>query len=128
LPVRGTVSPGMTIGRSDFDWAEAERVALEMPAGALGFKLNALPEAGRARSLGAGAGRPALDALERGIAAQDAGAFADAACSLIGLGEGLTPAGDDAILGALAAIHRLAPDWLPAPACHRHPLSHPPLR
>jgi hypothetical protein len=123
LPARGTAAPGMTIARSDFDWADAERVALEMPAGALGFGLNALPEAGRARALGAGAGLRALDALERGIAARDAGAFADAACSLIGLGEGLTPAGDDAIVGALAAIHRLARDWLAAQVGQRDRLA-----
>ena len=123
LPARGAAAPGMTIARSNFDWADAERVALEMPAGAPSFTLNALPEAGRARSLDAGAGLRALVALERGIAARDAGDFADAACSLIGLGEGLTPAGDDAIVGALAAIHRLAPAWLAAQAGQRDRLA-----
>jgi hypothetical protein len=118
LPARGAVAPGMTIGRSDFDWSDAERVALEMPPGALGFDFDfrstALPEAGTARALSSGAGLRALHALERGVAARDAGAFTDAACSLIGLGEGLTPAGDDGVVGALAAIHRLAPGWLAA--------------
>jgi hypothetical protein len=116
LPARGTVAPGMTIGRSDFEWTDAERVALDMPPGALGFDVRsgALPEAGSARALSSGAGLRALHALERGIAARDAGTFTDAACSLIGLGEGLTPAGDDGVVGALAAIHRLAPGWLAA--------------
>jgi len=114
LPACSAVAPGMRIGRSDFEWSEAEPVALEMPGGPLGFARDALPETGCARTLCSGAGLRARDALERGIATRDAGAFADAACSLVGLGEGLTPAGDDCVVGALAAIHRLAPGWLGA--------------
>src|SRR5258708_13692915 len=53
LPARGTASPGMTIGRSDFDWVDAERAALEMPAGAPGFRVSALPAPGRAHPLAA---------------------------------------------------------------------------
>jgi len=112
LPARVVVAPGMPIGRSDFEWAEALRVPLEMPNGPLGFDAHALPEPPCARALCCGAGLHAREALERGIAARDARAFADAACALIGLGEGLTPAGDDCVLGALAALHRLAPDRL----------------
>ena len=114
LPARGAVAPGMTIERSDFEWTSAERVSLEMPGGALGFGKEALPEAGCARALCSGAGRRAQGALERGIMVGDPDAFAAAACSLIGLGEGLTPAGDDCVVGALAAIHRLAPGWIAA--------------
>jgi prepilin-type processing-associated H-X9-DG protein len=114
VPARSAVAPGMTIERSNFEWASAERVALEMPAGALGFGPDALPETGCARALGSGAGLRARDALERGIVVRDASAFADAACSLIGLGEGLTPAGDDCVVGALAALYRLTPGWLSA--------------
>jgi len=116
LPARDAVAPGMSIGHSDFAWADAERVALEMPGGALGFGREALPEPRCAQALYSAAGLQAREALERGIALSDAGAFADAAYSLIGLGEGLTPAGDDCVVGALAAIHRLAPGWLTAPA------------
>ena len=112
LPARGTMAPGMPIGRSDFAWAEALRVPLEMPDGPLAFNTVALPEPQCARALRCGAGLHAREALERGIAAGDPSAFADAACALIGLGEGLTPAGDDCVLGALAAIHRLAPGRL----------------
>lgn len=114
LPPRGAVAPGTPIGPWAFDWRDAERVALEMPDGPLGFAAGALPEPRCARALGTAAGLRDRGALERGIAARDARAFADAACALIGLGEGLTPAGDDCVLGALAAIHRLAPGWLPA--------------
>ena len=112
LPPRGAVTPGMPIGRSDFEWVEALRVPLEMPDGPLGFDADALPEPQCARALCCGAGLHAREALERGIAARDTRAFADAACALIGLGEGLTPAGDDCVVGALAAIHRLAPSRL----------------
>jgi Protein of unknown function (DUF2877) len=112
LPARGTVAPGMPIGRRAFDWRDAERVALEMPQGPLGFAADALAEEAGAQALRSPAGVRARHALARGIAGRDARAFADAACALIGLGEGLTPAGDDCVLGALAAIHRLAPGWL----------------
>lgn len=116
LPPRGTLAPGRPIGSWSFDWRNAERVALEMPDGPLGFASSALPERAGAEALRSTAGARACQALACGIAAGDARAFADAACALIGFGEGLTPAGDDCVLGALAAVHRLAPGWLAARA------------
>ncbi|MBI1726007.1 MAG: DUF2877 domain-containing protein [Candidatus Rokubacteria bacterium] len=112
LPTRGSVAPGMPIGSWNFDWQDAERVALEMPDGPLGFAADALPERAGAQALRSPAGARTRQAIARGIAAGDARGFADAACALIGFGEGLTPAGDDCVLGALAAVHRLAPGWL----------------
>ena len=123
LPARGAVALGMAIGPSDFEWSDAEPVVLEMPGGPLGFGRDALPEPRCARTLYSEAGLRAREALERGIKLRDAGAFSDAACSLIGLGEGLTPAGDDCVVGALAAIHRLAPRWLAAHAGQRDRLA-----
>jgi hypothetical protein len=123
LPPRGTVAPGMPIGSWNFDWRDAERVALEMPRGPLGFAADALPERAGAQALRSPTGARARQALARGIAAGDARAFADAACALIGFGEGLTPAGDDCVLGALAAVHRLAPAWLAAHAGQRDRLA-----
>jgi hypothetical protein len=114
LPPRGTVAPGMPIGSWNFDWRDAERVALEMPEGPLGFARDALPERAGAPALRSPAGTRARQTLARGIAAGNARSFADAACALVGLGEGLTPAGDDCVVGALAAVHRLAPAWLAA--------------
>jgi Protein of unknown function (DUF2877) len=38
--------------------------------------------------------------------------FIEGTCQLIGLGEGLTPAGDDCVVGVLAVIHRFASSWL----------------
>ena len=116
LPPRGTVAPGMSIGSWTFDCRDAERVALEMPRGPLGFAPDALPELAGAQALRSRAGARARESLARGISARDAREFADAACALVGLGEGLTPAGDDCVLGALAAVHRLAPGWLAAHA------------
>jgi Protein of unknown function (DUF2877) len=123
LPPRGTVAPGMPIASWNFDWRDAERVALEMPNGPLGFAADALPKRAGAQALRSPAGARARQALARGIAAGDARAFADAACALIGFGEGLTPAGDDCVLGALAAVHRLAPAWLAAHAGQRNRLA-----
>jgi Protein of unknown function (DUF2877) len=112
LPPRGTMAPGMPIGSVTFDWRGAESVALEMTQGPLGFSVDALPERAGAQALRSPAGARALEALGRGIAAGDARAFADAACALVGFGEGLTPAGDDCVVGALAAVQRLSPAWL----------------
>jgi hypothetical protein len=123
LPTRGSVAPGMPIGSWNFDFRDAERVALEMPNGPLGFAADALPERAGAQALRSPAGARARQALARGIAARDIRAFADAACALIGFGEGLTPAGDDCVLGALAAVHRLAPGWLGGHAGQRDRLA-----
>lgn len=123
LPTRGSVAPGMPIGSWNFDLRDAEGMALEMPNGPLGFAADALPERAGAQALRSPAGARARQALARGIAARDARAFADAAGALIGFGEGLTPAGDDCVLGALAAVHRLAPGWLAAHAGQRDRLA-----
>jgi hypothetical protein len=112
FPPTATIEPGMLIRRSHFDWSDAETVALEVPRGPLAFRANLLPAPPSARALCSGAGRRARQALADSLAERDAGAFVAAAEALIGLGEGLTPAGDDLLAGALAAIHRLAPDWL----------------
>jgi len=55
--------------------------------------------------------RAARGGLSRAIGAGNAADFIDAARGLIGLGEGLTPAGDDYLVGMLAILHRLADGW-----------------
>jgi hypothetical protein len=45
--------------------------------------------------------------LADGVARGAAAAFATAATTLVGLGEGLTPAGDDVVVGALAVLHAM---------------------
>lgn len=72
--------------------------ALAMPAGAPG--------------LSSPSGRSAQHRLADGIRNRDAQTFVEGACALIGLGEGLTPAGDDCLVGSLAVLHRFAHSWV----------------
>jgi hypothetical protein len=64
-----------------------------------------------AAGLGSARGREARAAMGVAIQRREAGALLDAARALIGLGEGLTPAGDDYLVGSLAVLHRLAAGW-----------------
>ena len=64
-----------------------------------------------AAGLASAPGRAARAAAERAIRDRDSLALALASRSLMGLGEGLTPAGDDWLVGALAALHRLGQHW-----------------
>jgi hypothetical protein len=64
-----------------------------------------------AAGLASAPGRAARGAAAVAICERDPVALARAARSLMGLGEGLTPAGDDWLVGALAALHRLAQRW-----------------
>jgi len=50
-----------------------------------------------------------LTAAQAALAARDAGALLAAAESLLGVGPGLTPSGDDALLGLLVALGCMAP-------------------
>lgn len=64
-----------------------------------------------AAGLASPSGRAARAAAAEAIREREQAGLAGAARSLMGLGEGLTPAGDDWIIGALAALHRLAQRW-----------------
>jgi uncharacterized protein DUF2877 len=48
----------------------------------------------------------------QGIRSGECPAFLQGARALIGLGEGLTPAGDDCLVGALAVLQRFSRPWL----------------
>ena len=50
--------------------------------------------------------------LAEGLRRGDADRFLDGARRLMGLGEGLTPAGDDLLVGSLAVARRFRPDFL----------------
>jgi hypothetical protein len=52
---------------------------------------------------------PARRRLAAALAAQDANGVRCAAAALVGRGPGLTPSGDDALVGVLAALHRVGP-------------------
>ncbi len=64
-----------------------------------------------APGLDTAAGRAARSAMSLAIRRRDADGFLAAARGLVGLGEGLTPAGDDYLVGALAALHRIGEGW-----------------
>jgi hypothetical protein len=57
-------------------------------------------------------GRAARAQLAGGLERWDANDFVAGMRGFLGLGEGLTPAGDDCLVGALAATHRVARSWL----------------
>ena len=65
-----------------------------------------------ASGLSSPSGRSAQRHLADGIRNREARTFVEGSCALIGLGEGLTPAGDDCLVGALAVLSRFAPAWL----------------
>jgi hypothetical protein len=73
--------------------------------------LAAIPGLRGAAGLDSARGRAARVALSRAVQRRDAADFLDAARALIGLGEGLTPAGDDFLVGSLAILHRLTDGW-----------------
>jgi len=79
--------------------------------------LAALGPLPHAPALGSSAALAAQGALAAAIQDGLPRQFAAAAQALIGLGEGLTPAGDDCLVGALAALRRFGtPGLLDAPA------------
>jgi len=66
------------------------------------------------RALWSSIGQRARSRLAEGLRRRHVETFLDGAFGLIGLGEGLTPAGDDCLVGALAVIHRFDGAWLAA--------------
>src|SRR5262244_1357980 len=105
LPPKSALAPGTIVHRSSLDWTRAESVALEMPPSRLAIPTAVLPKARGAATLRAGRGRRSRRALADSLVERDGNAFAAAATDLIGLGEGLTPAGRFAepVLAILAA-------------------------
>jgi len=59
-------------------------------------------------------GRRAESRLADGLRLRQSESFIAGALGLLGLGEGLTPSGDDCLVGALAVVHRFARSWLDA--------------
>jgi len=80
--------------------------------GLLASALKALAMPAGAPGLSSPSGRSAQRRLADGILNRDAQAFIEGACALVGLGEGLTPAGDDCLVGALAVLRHFAHRWL----------------
>jgi hypothetical protein len=63
-----------------------------------------------------------LEGLAEGIRWRSARLFLSYAIPLVGRGEGLTPAGDDCLVGALAALWRFDPFWRACLPAIRGPL------
>jgi hypothetical protein len=85
----------------------ARRAAKEAPAEGFGRTIATMAEPHDAFSRAA---RRRLARLESCLAAPTAAAasLSDAVCDLVGLGPGLTPSGDDVLIGALALLDALA--------------------
>lgn len=81
------------------------------PSPALGGVLAAA-EAEQAPALSSRIGLSGQSRLASGLRRRDARELIAGARLLVGLGEGLTPAGDDCLVGALAVVHRFARSWL----------------
>ena len=108
-------------GGLEVDWVDATVVDLRVSAGVedaravrdrLARALAPFDERAGAAGLSAAPGRAARAAVAGALRERDPLALSQAARSLVGLGEGLTPAGDDWLVGMLAVLHRLAQGWV----------------
>ena len=115
--------PGLTL-----TWEAAAGVDCAIPIPPPGLDrvvLDALRErTARPAGLDSPRGVAARAALTAAIRSDDPGALAAAAAGLLGLGEGLTPSGDDCLVGALAVLHAVGH---PALVCPLHAAGHPAL-
>jgi hypothetical protein len=124
LPRARGVQPGASVRRRGdtlaldggvrIEWQGALISDSTMPAGAPVAALSVLlaePFAESAPGLSSTIGHRARARLAEGLGRRDPGAFIEGARGLLGLGEGLTPAGDDCLVGTLAVIHRFARAW-----------------
>lgn len=93
-------------------WAEAEMVDCSADARSPAPTPHLFETPGRhASSLDSRPGVAARAQLAAAIRDRDAGRLVEGARALLGLGEGLTPAGDDCLVGALAVLHHTAAAW-----------------
>ena len=125
----GAVRPGRNVRRRDdmitldgiaIEWNGAATIDVTMRAASgdrrsVTTLLSALPhvESGRA-GLDSPIGRRAQSRLDEGLRLRQSKTFIEGALGLLGLGEGLTPSGDDFLVGTLAVVHRFARSWLDA--------------
>jgi len=127
-PHSDAVRPGIRVWRRDdtlaldgllIEWRDAATAETAMRESTAGpgpalSRLLAEPPAESAPGLSSAIGHRAQSRLAAGLSQRDPEAFVDGALGLVGLGEGLTPAGDDCLVGALAVMHRFARSWLHA--------------
>ena len=125
----GAVRPGRPVSRRDdtitldgivVEWSGAATLDVTMRAAPKGREsvtklLSVLPHL---ENDGAGltstVARGAESRVVEGLRLRQPELFIAGALGLLGLGEGLTPSGDDCLVGALAVVHRFARSWLDA--------------
>lgn len=126
LPAGSALSPGaplraaggaLSLGGSALAWGQAQIAETAMPEAPRERRPEVPAGLGdgaaeAARGLASARGRRARGRLAAGLAGRHPAAFVEGARLLVGLGEGLTPAGDDCLVGALAVAHRFAASWL----------------
>ena len=107
---------GLILGAIRLDGSAARVVDATIAAGldpsVLAAALGESPLPRAAPSLGSAIALEGRGRLADGLGRGDARDFAGGALRLIGLGEGLTPAGDDFLVGVLAVARRFRPGFL----------------
>lgn len=116
LPVEREARACLVLGALRLDCSAARVVDTSIGAGsdprALATALAEAPRRPAAASLASVIALEGRRRLAEGLRRGDAGHFVDGARRLIGLGEGLTPAGDDLLVGSLAVARRFRPDFV----------------
>ena len=116
VPVHREGRGRLVLGALRLEWSAARVVDTSMGTGsdprALAAALAEAPRRPAALSLASAIALEGLRRLTEGLRRGDAERFVDGARRLIGLGEGLTPAGDDLLVGSLAVARRFRPDFL----------------
>lgn len=106
----------IALGALAVEWSDAALVDLRpgpAPGPAAGAALGRIArEASRGSPLAGGLGAGSRRQLAAGIARRDRARFLEGARGLIGLGPGLTPSGDDCLVGVLAVLQSREPAWL----------------
>jgi Protein of unknown function (DUF2877) len=116
VPVHREGRGRLVLGALRLECSAARVVDTSMGTGsdprALAAALAEAPRRPAALSLASAIALEGLRRLTEGLRRGDAERFVDGARRLIGLGEGLTPAGDDLLVGSLAVARRFRPDFL----------------
>ena len=116
IPVHREGGGCLVLGALRLDCSAAPVVDTSIGAGsdprALADALAGAPRPLAAASLLSAIALEGRRRLAEGLRRGDAERFVDGARRLIGLGEGLTPAGDDLLVGSLAVARRFRPDFL----------------
>jgi hypothetical protein len=116
IPVHREGRGCLALGALRLDCSAARVVVTSIGTGsdprALAAALAGAPRSPAAASLASAIALEGRRRLAEGLRRGDADRFVDGARRLIGLGEGLTPAGDDLLVGSLAVARRFRPDFL----------------